>query len=276
MLSSTYSVARICQTLGVAKSSFYYRAAEPADADLRAALLRLAEEWPCYGRPRLTQMLKRAGFAVGQRRVAGLMHELGLLGKRAARKPRTTNSQHSFARFENLTEGLVIEKPDQVWVADITYVGLGQGFVYLAVLMDVFTRCIRGWHLSKNLDADLTLRALHRGLQKHRPKMHHSDQGVQYACSGYVRLLRSIDCQISMAAQGDPRQNGYAERLVRTIKEEHIALTEYADFEEAVSQIGRFLDEVYMHKRIHSSLGYLTPVEFESQWRKEQALALQD
>jgi len=136
------------------------------------------------------------------------------MGKRAARKPRTTNSQHGFVRFENLTEGLVIEAPDQVWVADITY----------------------------------------------------------------MRRLRSLDCQISMAVQGDPRQNGYAERLVRTIKEEHIALSEYADFEDACSQIGRFLDEVYMHKRIHPSLGYLTPVEFESQWRKEQAdaLALQD
>src|SRR5579871_3035949 len=155
MLSSTYPVARICQVLGVAKSRFYYQAARRDEADLRAALLRLAEQWPSYGRPRLTQMLKREGFLVGQRRVAGLMQELGLMGKRAARKPRTTNSQHGFVRFENLTEGLVIEAPDQVWVADITY----------------------------------------------------------------MRRLRSLDCQISMAVQGDPRQNGYAERLVRTIKE---------------------------------------------------------
>ena len=208
MLASTYPVARVCRALGMAKSSFYYAAVKSDEADLVAALLQLAEEWPTYGRPRLTVMLKRAGFGVGQRRVGRLMQELSLVGKRAARKPRTTNSQHGFARFETLTEGLVIEAPDQVWVADITYVRLGQGFVYLAVLMDVFTRSIRGWHLSKNLDAELTLTALERALHRHRPTMHHSDQAVQYACSGYVRRLHSIDCQISMAALGDPRQNG--------------------------------------------------------------------
>jgi putative transposase len=137
--------------------------------------------------------------------------------------------------------------------------------------MDVYTRCIRGWHLGRSMDAELVLVALRRALLVGRPEIHHSDQGVQYACSSYVELLQQKDVRISMAAVGAAWQNGFAERLIRTIKEEEIDLSEYEDYQGAYSQIGRFLDEVYMHKRIHSSLGYLTPTEFEQQWREQQA-----
>jgi putative transposase len=168
-------------------------------------------------------------------------------------------------------EQLEIVRPDQVWVSDITYIGLREEWVYLAVLMDVFTRCIRGWHLGRSLDQSLTLRALERALAQYTPEIHHSDQGVQYAATAYTPRLQAAGTQISMADVGAAWQNGYAERLIRTIKEEEVDLADYANYADALRQIGRFLDEVYMQKRIHSSLGYLTPAEFESQWRQEQS-----
>jgi len=159
-----------------------------------------------------------------------------------------------------------VTRPDQVWVSDITYIRLKKEFIYLAVLMDVFTRSIRGWNLGRSLEQELTLTALRRATGSSRPEIHHSDQGVQYAATAYVEALIGVDASISMAAVGEPRENGYAERLMRTIKEEEVDLTEYEDFRDALSQLGRFLDEVYNRKRIHSSLGYLTPSEFEQQW----------
>jgi putative transposase len=171
------------------------------------------------------------------------MHELGLVAQPPVRKQRTTNSAHAYPRWPNLVRELEVVRPDHVWVGDITYVKLQQAFVYLAVLMDVFTRAIRGWQLGRKLDGDLTLTALRRALQLHRPAIHHSDQGVQYANNAYVGLLQSVGVQISMAAVGAPAENGYAERLMRTIKEEHIELTEYQDFQDAYCQIGQFLDE---------------------------------
>lgn len=195
----------------------------------------------------------------------GLMGELGLVGHAPMRRCHTTNSAHSYRRYPNLVAGLVVTQPDAVWVADITYVRLQRDFVYLAVLMDVFTRAIRGWELGRHLDQALTLTALERAIAAgHMPGVHHSDQGVQYAATAYIARMERLGAQISMAAQGEPRQNGYAERLIRTIKEEEVALTEYRDFTDAYAQIGRFLDEVYQHKHIHSALGYLTPAEFEA------------
>lgn len=150
-----------------------------------------------------------------------------------------------------------------------TYVRLGNGFVYLAVIMDVFTRCIRGWFLSRRLDGDLTLIALKRALEQNTPEIHHSDQGGQDAATEYVILLQSRGAKVSMAAVGCPEENGFAERLMQTIKEEHVSLTEYADFGDALAQIGQFLSDVYQNKRIHSSLGYLTPAEFEAAHAQE-------
>jgi putative transposase len=138
--------------------------------------------------------------------------------------------------------------------------------VYLAVLMDVFTRAIRGWHLDRSLNQNLTLTALQKALQSYCPQIHHSDQGLQYAATDYTDLLKQHSIQISMAEVGEPTQNGYAERLMRTIKEEEVDLSEYQDYCDAYQQIGQFLETVYMRKRVHSSLNYLTPAEFESQW----------
>lgn len=155
----------------------------------------------------------------------------------------------------------------------LTYIHLRGEDVYLAVIMDVFTRGIRGWSLMRTLDQSLTLTALQHALRAHTPQIHHSDQGVQYAATAYTDLLHAHDVQVSMADVGAAWQNGYAERLMRTIKEEEVFLSEYEDYHDALQQLGRFLDEVYMHKRIHSSLGYLTPAEFESHWRAQQAAA---
>ena len=198
------------------------------------------------------------------------MDELGLTGAPPKRTTRTTDSRHHFPRFESLVIDRDIVAPDEVWVADITYVRLRREFVYLAILMDVFTRSIRGWHLSRDLDSGLTLAALEHALVIAAPQIHHSDQGVQYAATAYVARLKSLGVQPSMAAIGEPRENGFAERVVRTIKEEEVDLSDYQDFADARSQIGRFLDDVYNVKRIHSALGYLTPREFEEQWRMER------
>jgi putative transposase len=202
------------------------------------------------------------------------MRLMGIQARIKRKKRRTTNSEHDFPRYPNLVQDLDVVRPDQVWVSDITYVRLLNDFVYLAVIMDVFTRCIRGWHLGRSLDHSLTLTALQRALTDHVPDVHHSDQGVQYAAIDYTQVLQDANVQISMADVGEAWQNGYAERLIRTIKEEEVDLSAYLDYTDARRQMGRFLDDVYMHKRIHSSLGYLTPAEFEEQWRKEQVPAL--
>jgi transposase InsO family protein len=270
-------VRLICRATGWPRSSLYHDAAPAADETrLRRALRRLAARWPTYGYRRLTAMLRRGGWSVNEKRVRRVMHELGICGEVPVRRCRTTDSRHDFPRYPNLVEGLEVTRPDLVWVADITYVRLRDEFVYLAVLMDVFTRRIRGWELGRSLDQGLTLAALKRAMRRGcRPQVHHSDQGVQYAATAYTDLLASRGVAISMAAVGKPEENGFAERLMRTIKEEEVDLSEYRDFADAHSQLGRFLDEVYNRKRIHSALGYLTPVEFEQQWlRGQKAMAL--
>jgi putative transposase len=259
----------------VPRSSIYYNARAIPDADTmyKVVLLDLAGQWPTYGYRRLTAMMRREGWPVNRKRVRRWMDELGINGAPPKRTRRTTNSKHPFPRYHNLVANLEIMRPDQVWVADITYIRLRHGFVYLAVLMDVFTRTIRGWHLGRDLDQGLTLAALERALVVAVPEIHHSDQGVQYAATVYVERLQALGVTLSMAAIGEPRENGYAERLMRTIKEEEVSLADYQDFADARRHITCFLDDVYNVKRIHSALGYLTPKEFEDQWRANYAPA---
>lgn len=273
MLAQDYPIQLACQLLECPRSSYYYQA-EPADqTEVMTAIEGTVADWPTYGYRRVTQQIRREQkLTVNHKRIRRLMLEMGLSLKKKALKHRTTNSQHPYPRYPNLVEGLEVSRPDQVWVADITYVRLRQEFIYLAVIMDVFTRAIRGWHLARSLDQSLTLTALRRALIDHRPEIHHSDQGLQYAARAYIDLLTQVNAQISMAEVGQAWQNGYAERLIRTIKEEAVDLSEYQDYADAYRQLGRFLDQVYMHKRIHSALGYLTPAEFECQWLTQQAL----
>jgi putative transposase len=265
-MAEQYPKTTVCQVLGVARSSYYHRPDAIHDTEVRATLSQVCEEFPCYGYRRATAELRRRGWAVNRKRVTRLMKELHLQAKRAVRKRKTTNSEHAFPRDPNLVADLVAQRPDHVWVADPTYVRLRNEFVFLAVLMDVYTRAIRGWHLGRSLDQSLTLTALQKALETRYPEIHHSDQGLQYAATDYTDLLQQHGIQISMAEVGEPTQNGYAERLMRTIKEEEVDLSDYADYHDAYQQIGQFLEDVYMRKRVHSSLNYLTPAEFESQW----------
>lgn len=266
-----YNVRQVCEFLELSPSSYYYQSKPVMDEEaLEAAVRNIAGQYPTYGTRRITHQLRRPPYEyrVNRKRIQRIVRKNGLLRTVKRHKIRTTDSQHPYPRYENLVKGLEIIQPDQVWVSDITYIRLHQDFVYLAIIMDVYTRSIRGWCLSRSMDQQLTLDALRMALQDRLPQIHHSDQGVQYACYAYVNLLKKHGVQISMATVGKAEENGYAERLMRTIKEEEVDLSEYNNFPDAHHQISIFIEDVYMTKRIHSSLGYLTPVEFElSYWR---------
>jgi transposase InsO family protein len=266
-MTQAYPIKTVCTVLDFPRSSFYRRPQPPDEAELKTAIRDVAGQFPTYGYRRVTAEVGRRGVTANRKRVARLMHEMGLAAKTKRKTKRTTNSAHDLPRYANLVQDLAIARPDQVWVADITYVRLKRDFVYLAVIMDVFTRSIRGWHLGRGLDQELTLTALQKALADHQPEIHHSDQGLQYAALAYTQLLQQHGAKISMAEVGEPTQNGYAERLMRTIKEEEVDLSDYDDYHDAYRQIGQFLEDVYMYKRVHSRLGYLTPVEFERQYR---------
>ena len=265
------SVLAACEVVGLAHSTYYYQMQLQDESQLSTDLEQEAGHYPTYGSRRLTHQLRRRPYSyrVNRKHIQRIMRQKGLLRPVKRAKCHTTNSQHPYPRYPNRVVGLKITHPEQVWVCDITYIRLGQGFVYLALIMDVFSRAIRGWNLSRILDTSLTLLALRSALALCIPEMHHSDQGVHYAAKEYVDLLHQYQVKISMATQGKPEENGYAERLMRTSKEEEVDLSEYNDFADARRQIGRFIENVYMTKRIHSALGYLTPTEFEAAWRSQ-------
>jgi transposase InsO family protein len=267
-----YAVVVARTVLGLSHSSYYYHPVEKDENELEEAIEQLAGEFPRYGTRRISKQLLRSPhkLSVGRKRVRRIMAQKDLLRLVKRRKKRTTNSEHPYPSYPNLVKNLEITYPDQVWASDITYIHLLHGFVYLAVVLDIFTRAVRGWCLSMNLDQELSLTALRTALIIAIPEIHHSDQGVQYAAYAYTDLLKAHNVSISMAAKGKAEENGYVERLMRTIKEEEVDLSEYLDFQDARNQIGCFIEDVYMKKRIHSSLGYLTPAEFETDWQLSQ------
>jgi len=271
-----FPVAVGCQALDLARSTYYFPVRERSEQQLVADMEVVLGQQLTYGTRRVTHQLRRApfGYTINRKRVQRIMRARGWLRPQKRAKCRTTNSNHPYPRYPNLVAELVVTCPDQVWACDITYIRLGNGFVYLAIVLDIFTRIIRGWALGRSLEGELTLTALRLALQKGCPAIHHSDQGVQYAASAYVDLLLAQPVQISMAAVGKAEENGYAERFMRTIKEEEVDLSDYNDFADAYEQIGRFIDEVYQTKRIHSSLGYLTPAEFEVGYWAARAAAV--
>ena len=262
------TVSRQCELMDLSRSSLYY---QPADEDhYNLLLMRLLDEQftrtPFYGVPKMTAWLRTQGHLVNPKRIRRLLRLMGL--EAVYPKPRLSIPSQEHKHYPYLLRHLVIDRPDQVWAADITYIRLLSEFVYLAVILDIFTRKVLGWCLSRQLDQELTLAALRMALLAGRaPTIHHSDQGVQYAATTYVELLKLNQVQISMAAVGKAEENSFAERFMRTIKEEEVDLSEYRDFADARRQIGYFIEAVYNQKRIHSALDYLTPVEFELAWR---------
>lgn len=268
-----YPIRMLCRLFMLARSSFYRGAARsvPQTESETTRLLELAARWPRYGYRRLTAEMRRAGFSINGKKTRRLMKTLGIQGHAPKRKVRTTWRNPCLPRIPNLVLQLEVSQPNQVWVSDVTYIRLQNDFVYLAVIMDVFTRHIRGWHLGRSLEQALTLKALQKALHNHLPpQIHHSDQGVQYASHLYTQLLIENHVQISMSEVGQAWQNGYAERLMRTIKEEEVDLQDYQDFDDALASIKTFIESVYNTKRIHSSLGYLTPAEFEADWCRRE------
>ena len=258
-----------CAVMGLARSSYYRKVESKDNGLLRKSIEEIAGKFPTYGSRRIKAQMEREPYrmVVGRHLVRRLMREMNLLVKARRHKRSTTNSRHGYRRYQNLMKDRKVTRPDQVWVADITYVRLGAEDVYLSVLMDVYTRSVRAWNLSWSLGQELALLPLRQALQRYpAPDIHHSDQGTQYAARSYVQLLRDAGTQISMAAVGAPSENGYAERVIRTIKEEEVYLSDYRNMADAKHQIGHFIDVVYQQTRIHSALDYMTPTEFEAGW----------
>lgn len=265
-LAADYPVSLLCEVLEVPRSTVYYQPqSNLADVMLLKAIERILMRRPYYGYRRVTAQLKRAGIVVGETRVRRLLQALGHSASVGRASFATTDSRHGERRFPNLIKDLTLTAPNQVWVADITYLRQGRRFLYLAVVLDAFTRGLRGWHLGRSLEArDLTARALKMALQRHpAPAIHHSDQGRQYAAAAYRDRLPATT-RVSMSAPGTPTENALVERFIRTLKEEHLDYTDYRDFADATQQLAHWLEVDYMTERIHSSLDYLTPAEFEA------------
>ena len=262
---------RLCRLLGVSRSWYYARssAEEQAEQDvnLRDAIERVTLEFPGYGYRRVTHALQREGWSVNHKRVLRVMRQESLLCQLKQRFLVTTDSTHGLPTYPNLLADLALSAPNQAWVADITYVRLPTGFVYLACVLDAYSRRCVGWKLSRQIDTQLTLDALEMALTQRQPApglIHHSDRGVQYASLAYVARLEQADARVSMSAKGNPYDNAKAESFFKTLKREEVNLQEYRTFAEAERNLSLFIEAVYNVKRLHSSLGYLPPAEFEA------------
>ena len=268
-------VQRLCVLANMARSTYYRlrtpesREKNPQNEQLRHELHKVCTEFSSYGYRRATKELRRRGLSVGFKRIRSLMNKEHLSCRRKKRWIGTTNSQHGYRIYPNLAAQMVVDRPNQLWVADITYVRLRYAFVYLAVILDAFSRRAVGWALSHHIDTQLALAALQQALQTRVVSpglVHHSDRGVQYASGEYVSLLLSKNIAISMSRKGYPYDNAKAESFMKTLKTEEVSITEYESFSEAQQNIGHFIEVVYNHKRLHSALGYLPPAEFEADY----------
>jgi transposase InsO family protein len=266
------AVERMCQLAGVSRASYYRHwaasAPEVEETELRDLVQRLALAHRFYGYRRVTELVRREGWPANRKRIARLMREDNLLAlKKPAFKPATTNSRHSWVVWPNLARHLKPTAIDQLWVADITYVRLGEAFIYLAVILDAFSRKVVGWAMADHLRAELALEALEMALAA-RPVekgrlVHHSDRGVQYACGDYIARLQGAGVQPSMSRIACPYDNAQAESFMKTLKAEEVNGRDYRDLAHAKAEIGRFIDQVYNRQRLHSALDYLSPEEFE-------------
>ena len=258
--------------MGLGRSTYYYRLREKAlrakkeEVDLRDRIEKIVVKCAGYGYRRVTYQLRREGYKINHKRVARLMREQSLQCQVKRRWVKTTDSDHGYRIYPNLIKELKITGRNQVWVADITYIRIMTGFLYLAVVLDLFSRKVIGWAFSEHIDAQLTLTALRMALEDRgsvQGCIHHSDRGVQYACHAYVDELEAAKIRISMARKGNPYDNAAAESFMKTLKCEEVYLWDYHNVEDVKRRIPYFLQEVYNQKRLHSALGYVTPEEFE-------------
>ncbi len=269
----TLPLTTLCDLFGVSHSWYDARSTNEAGGEevaLRDAIERLVLAFPGYGYRRVTKQLQRDVWTINHKRVLRVMRQESLLCQLKRHVVPTTDSTYGLRRYPNRLKDLTVERLDQVWVADITSIRLPTAFVYLAALLDAYSRRCVGWHLSPTVDTRLTLAALDQALDVRRPApglVHHSDQGVQYASSTYVTRLEAAGINLSMAAVGNPYENAQAESFFKTLKREEVYLNEYRSFAEAEANLDRFIEQVYNTKRLHSSLGYRPPVEFEAAWR---------
>jgi putative transposase len=264
------TVQRMCKLGKVSRAGLYRFEPEDErpdeDLDLRDEIQRIALDFPCYGRPRITAELKRRGWAVNHKRVGRIMREDNLLCLRKRKFVVTTDSNHSFRVYPNLAGSMELTGLDQLWIADITYIRLESEFVYLAVVLDAFSRRVIGWALDRSIEDDLAIAALQMAFRCRTPApglTHHSDRGVQYASKDYTGLLQHHGAQISMSRKGNPYDNAKCESFMKTLKYEEVHRQEYRDLADARASIDRFIEKIYNGKRLHSALGYRPPVEFE-------------
>ncbi len=266
------TIRRMVELSQMSRASFYRQQAAPPrgsdpDMDLRDAVQRIALEMPSYGRRCITKELRRRGWQVNAKRVRRLMREDNLLCIRKRKFVVTTDSAHSLRVYPNLARQMVLTDVDQLWRADITYVRLQEEFVFLAIILDAYSRRVIGWALDRTLENDLTLAALRMALSRRSigpGLVHHSDRGVQYASDDYTDLLKNQGIQISMSRKGNPWDNAACESFMKTLKYEEVYRSEYRDLAEARASIGQFLERIYNRKRLHSALGYVPPAEFEA------------
>ena len=264
------TVLRMCKLGHVSRAGLHRFQPEDehtdGDVDLRDEVQHIALEFPCYGRPRITAELQRRGWTVNHKRVGRIMREDNLLCLRKRKFVATTDSNHGLRVYPNLAGGMELTGLDQLWIADITYIRLETEFVYLAVMLDAYSRRVIGWALDRSLEDDLAIAALHMAFRRRggaEGLTHHSDRGVQYASGDYTGLLKERGVRISMSRSGNPYDNATCESFMKTLKYEEVYRQEYRDLAEARASIERFLETIYNAKRLHSALGYRPPIEFE-------------